>query len=52
MPSKQGGKQKPLTAPKRDKKELDDDDVALQQKLKAEAKAKADFVSGVKKGKK
>lgn len=49
MPSHQGGKQKPLKAPKKEQKELDDDDLALKNKLKAEAKANADYVASLKK---
>lgn len=47
MSGREGGKKKPLKAPKKDQRELDDDDVAHKQKLKeqqkalAEAKAKA-----------
>lgn len=47
MSGREGGKKKPLKAPKKDQRELDEDDVAHKQKLKeqqkalAEAKAKA-----------
>ncbi|RSH82346.1 uncharacterized protein EHS24_007313 [Apiotrichum porosum] len=37
MSGRQGGKAKPLKAPKKEKRELDDDDIAHQQKLKKEA---------------
>jgi len=47
MSSREGGKKKPLKAPKKDSKELDEEDLKLKQKQKetqkalAEAKAKA-----------
>ncbi|KAF3080274.1 hypothetical protein TWF569_010992 [Orbilia oligospora] len=37
MSGRQGGKAKPLKAPKKDKKELDDDDLAFKEKQKKEA---------------
>eukprot|EP00796_Vickermania_ingenoplastis_P006006 gene6006-4311_t len=43
MSSRQGGKQKPLKAPKKDRRELDDDDIAFQQKLKDQKKAEKDL---------
>jgi hypothetical protein len=49
MASRDFGKAKPLKAAKKDKKELDEDDKALQAKLKAEAKAKSDMVAQLKK---
>lgn len=39
MSGRDGGKKKPLKAPKKDQKELDDDDVAHKQKMKEQAKA-------------
>ncbi|CAH2229336.1 jg17085 [Pararge aegeria aegeria] len=39
MSGREGGKKKPLKAPKKSSKELDDDDVALKQKLKEQEKA-------------
>lgn len=39
MSGREGGKKKPLKAPKKDSKELDDDDVAHKQKMKEQAKA-------------
>ena len=51
MASRDFGKAKPLKAPKKAKAELDEDDKALQAKLKAEAKAKADMVANMKKKK-
>jgi len=37
--SREGGKAKPLKAPKKEKKELDEADIAFQEKVKADAKA-------------
>jgi len=39
MPGKGGGTQKPLKAPKKEAKELDDDDKAALEKRKAEQAA-------------
>lgn len=39
MTGRDGGKKKPLKAPKKASKELDDDDLALKQKLKEQQKA-------------
>lgn len=39
MSGREGGKKKPLKAPKKASKEMDDDDVAYKQKQKAEQKA-------------
>jgi len=39
MSGRQGGKAKPLKAPKKEKKELDEDDVAMKAKQKADAAA-------------
>ncbi|XP_037296098.1 translation machinery-associated protein 7 homolog [Manduca sexta] len=39
MSGREGGKKKPLKAPKKESKELDDDDLALKQKLKEQQKA-------------
>ncbi|KAJ6500422.1 translation machinery associated TMA7 [Mycena sanguinolenta] len=39
MSGRQGGKLKPLKAPKKDKKEEDEDDIARKAKAKAEADA-------------
>ena len=49
MSSKQGGKQKPLKAPKKEKQELDDEDLAFKEKQKADAKAAKAFVDSQKK---
>lgn len=42
MSGREGGKKKPLKAPKKQDKDLDDDDVAHKQKMKDQAKAMAD----------
>ncbi|RDX42678.1 translation machinery associated TMA7 [Polyporus arcularius HHB13444] len=39
MSGRQGGKAKPLKAPKKDKKELDEEDVAFKERKKAEEAA-------------
>jgi len=39
MSGREGGKKKPLKAPKKEKTDYDDDDVALKQKKKEEQKA-------------
>ncbi|TFK42789.1 translation machinery associated TMA7 [Crucibulum laeve] len=39
MASRQGGKLKPLKAPKKDKKEETDEEVAFKERKKAEAEA-------------
>lgn len=49
MSSRQGGKQKPLKAPKKEKREQDDDDVAFQQKLREQKKAEKEMVAKMKK---
>lgn len=51
MASRQGGKQKPLKAPKKDAQELDEDDLALKKKLQDEKKAIAAAAAGIQKGK-
>ncbi|KAG0649880.1 Translation machinery-associated 7 [Hyphodiscus hymeniophilus] len=43
-----GGKAKPLKQPKKEKKELDDEDKAFQEKQRADAKAKADLAAKTK----
>ncbi|KAJ4420229.1 Translation machinery-associated protein 7 [Neurospora sp. IMI 360204] len=40
-----GGKAKPLKAPKKDKKELDEDDKAFLERKKAEEKARKDLAA-------
>lgn len=42
MSSREGGKKKPLKAPKKDNKELDDEDLKLKQKQKEQQKALAE----------
>lgn len=49
MSSRQGGKQKPLKAPKKEEKELDDHDLAFKEKQKEQAKAQAALVQQLKK---
>ncbi|GAV06962.1 hypothetical protein RvY_16868 [Ramazzottius varieornatus] len=39
MSSREGGKKKPLKAPKKDAKELDEDDKAFKEKQKEQQKA-------------
>lgn len=39
MSGREGGKKKPLKAPKKDTKDLDDDDLAHKAKLKEQQKA-------------
>lgn len=39
MTGREGGKKKPLKAPKKDSKDLDDDDMAHKAKLKEQQKA-------------
>ncbi|KAE8135718.1 translation machinery associated TMA7 [Aspergillus pseudotamarii] len=46
--SREGGKVKPLKAAKKDKKELDEDDLAFKEKQRAEAKAKKDLLDKAK----
>ncbi|EGO58780.1 hypothetical protein NEUTE1DRAFT_116253 [Neurospora tetrasperma FGSC 2508] len=40
-----GGKAKPLKAPKKDKKDLDEDDKAFLEKKRAEEKARKDLAA-------
>ncbi|EIM21861.1 translation machinery associated TMA7 [Wallemia mellicola CBS 633.66] len=44
MSGRQAGKAKPLKAPKKDKKDFDDEDIAFKAKQKAEEKAKAEAI--------
>ncbi|KAJ5155462.1 hypothetical protein N7492_008265 [Penicillium capsulatum] len=46
--SREGGKVKPLKSAKKDKKELDDDDLAHKEKLRAEAKARKEMQDAAK----
>ncbi|KAK0084701.1 hypothetical protein PV325_006549 [Microctonus aethiopoides] len=42
MSGREGGKKKPLKAPRKEQKEMDDDDVAFKQKQKEQQKALAE----------
>lgn len=42
MSSREGGKKKPLKQPKKEQKEMDDDEIAHKQKLKEQQKALQD----------
>ncbi|BCS22697.1 translation machinery-associated protein 7 [Aspergillus puulaauensis] len=46
--SREGGKVKPLKSAKKDKKDLDEDDLAYKEKQRAEAKAKKDLLDKAK----
>ncbi|KAL5002338.1 translation machinery associated TMA7 [Aspergillus recurvatus] len=46
--SREGGKVKPLKAAKKEKKELDDDDLAFKEKQRAEARAKKELMEKAK----
>jgi len=43
-----GGKAKPLKQPKKEKKELDEEELAFKDKQRADAKAKADLAAKAK----
>ncbi|KAL8736967.1 MAG: hypothetical protein Q9181_002163 [Wetmoreana brouardii] len=43
-----GGKAKPLKAPKKEKKEMDEDDIAFKEKQKADAKANKEMAEKAK----
>jgi len=43
-----GGKAKPLKAPKKEKKDLDEDDLAFHEKQRADAKANKDMADKAK----
>ncbi|KAL2001232.1 hypothetical protein VTN02DRAFT_2075 [Thermoascus thermophilus] len=45
---REGGKAKPLKAPKKEKKELDEEDLAFREKQKAEAKARKELAEKAK----
>jgi ApbE superfamily uncharacterized protein (UPF0280 family) len=49
MASRDFGKAKPLKAPKREKAEMDEDDIALKAKLKEQEKAKQALAAQLKK---
>ncbi|KAI9792114.1 MAG: Translation machinery-associated protein 7 [Piccolia ochrophora] len=46
--NREGGKAKPLKAPKKEKKELDEDDLAHKEKMRADAKAQKDLAEATK----
>ncbi|KAJ5132748.1 hypothetical protein N7448_006906 [Penicillium atrosanguineum] len=46
--SREGGKVKPLKAAKKEKKDLDEDELAYKEKQKADAKAKKDMMEAAK----
>ncbi|KAJ5539891.1 hypothetical protein N7513_008223 [Penicillium frequentans] len=46
--SREGGKVKPLKAAKKEKKELDEDELAYREKQKADAKAKKEMAESAK----
>ncbi|KAK9323635.1 putative coiled-coil domain-containing protein 72 [Lipomyces orientalis] len=50
MSGRQGGKAKPLKAPKKERKEIDEDDKAFQEKKKAEAAARKELAAKASKG--
>ncbi|KAI1114350.1 translation machinery associated TMA7 [Nemania sp. NC0429] len=43
--NRDGGKAKPLKAPKKQQKDVDEDDVAFREKQKADAKARAEMAT-------
>ncbi|KAL4820856.1 translation machinery associated TMA7 [Aspergillus spinulosporus] len=46
--SREGGKAKPLKAAKKEKRELDEDDLAFKEKQRAEAKARKELMEKAK----
>ncbi|GFF42546.1 translation machinery-associated protein 7 [Aspergillus udagawae] len=46
--SREGGKAKPLKAAKKEKKDLDEDDLAFKERQRAEAKAKKELLEKAK----
>ncbi|KAL3434487.1 translation machinery associated TMA7 [Aspergillus tetrazonus] len=46
--SREGGKVKPLKAAKKEKRDLDEDDLAFKEKQRAEAKAKKELMEKAK----
>ncbi|KAI9673162.1 MAG: Translation machinery-associated protein 7 [Caeruleum heppii] len=48
VPDPTGGKAKPLKQPKKEKKELDEDELAYKEKQKADAKAMKDMAEKAK----
>lgn len=49
MSSRQGGKQKPLKQPKKEKAEMDEDDIAFKQKQREQQKAEKEAIAKMKK---
>lgn len=49
MSSRQGGKQKPLKQPKKDKGEMDEEDMAFKQKQREQQKAEKEAIAKLKK---
>lgn len=49
MSSRQGGKQKPLKQPKKDKAEADEEDLAFKQKQREQQKAEKEAIAKMKK---
>lgn len=50
MSGRQGGKAKPLKAPKKKQQDLDEDEIAFREKQKADQKARQEMASKAKKG--
>ncbi|CAK1593386.1 unnamed protein product [Parnassius mnemosyne] len=50
MSGREGGKKKPLKAPKKEQREMDEDDLALKQKLKEQQKALQEAKAKAQKG--
>ncbi|KAK9385044.1 translation machinery associated TMA7 [Lipomyces mesembrius] len=50
MSGRQGGKAKPLKAPKKERKDVDEDDKAFLEKKKAEAAARKEMAAKASKG--
>ncbi|ETI26070.1 hypothetical protein G647_02847 [Cladophialophora carrionii CBS 160.54] len=46
--SREGGKVKPLKAPKKEKREMDEDEIAFKAKQQADAKAKKEMAEKAK----
>lgn len=49
MSSRQGGKQKPLKQPKKDRMEDDEEDLAFKQKMRDQQKAEKEAIQKMKK---
>lgn len=50
MSGRQGGKAKPLKAPKKKEQEYDEEDLAFKEKQRADAQAKKEMAAKAKKG--